>query len=79
VKAGEDMLPWIVIGLAMVYLLVILPGLRKNEESSLEDIEPVHDKEKALSAKDQSDKDRLQVFREYISDADWQDDQNPRE
>ena len=78
-KAGEVMLPWIVIGLAMVYLLVILPGLRKKQESGPEDHEPVQDEAQDLSAEDQLEKDRLQVFREYISDADWRDDQNPKE
>ncbi|MBN1266666.1 MAG: hypothetical protein JXA25_14315 [Anaerolineales bacterium] len=67
------MLPWIVIGLGMVYLLVVLTGLKEKQEVEPDSRES--DPEKEL---ERSEKDRLQVFRDYIADTDWQDDQKPR-
>lgn len=63
------MLPWIVFGLAMIYLLIVLQGRKLNTGNGLEP-----GGKDAGNETDPAEKDRLEVFREYIAGAEWQND-----
>jgi len=63
------MLPWIVLGLAMIYLLIVLSGRKQNTGVGLQP-----GGKDAGNETDPVEKDRLEVFREFIAGAEWQND-----